>query len=122
MIIAIHNQNPGTGPEDGYTRYQVGAHWVDATTEPTLADVDAHRNPPKTKAQQIAALLDPYNLQRINIQMVIGMAELRADMVALQTAGATTREADLANSFTRNTAYRVARTLENACLAIEAAP
>ncbi len=77
--------------------------------------------PAKTKAQKIADLLAPYKLERISIQMVIGMAELRADLVALQTNGATTREADLANSFTRNTAYRVARTLENACLAIEAA-
>ena len=80
----------------------------------------AARNPPKTKAQQIAALLAPYKLERISIQMVIGMAELRADLVELKTLGVTTRAADLLNSFNKNVAYRIARTLENACLAIAA--
>jgi hypothetical protein len=92
---------------------------VVATPE-DIAEWQAARLP--TKAQRIAALLAPYKLERISIQMVVGMAELRADLTAVQTGGATTREADLANSFARNTAYRVSRTLENACLAIEAAP
>ena len=75
---------------------------------------------PLTKAQRIAALLAPYKLERITVQVIIGMAEMRADLTALQTLGLTTREADLANSFAKNTAYRIARTLENACQAIEA--
>ena len=51
---------------------------------------------------------------------MIGMAEMRADHIELKTLGVTTRAADLLNSFNKNVAYRVARTLENACLAIAA--
>lgn len=52
MICAIHNENPGIGPSEGFVRYQIGSRWVDsndgslelATAELARLDSNANRS------------------------------------------------------------------------------
>ena len=74
MIYSIHNQDPGTPLDEqrpGIARYQVGAYWVDAIGEPTLAEVEAYRaagSKPKavTMRQARLALLQAGLLSTVN--------------------------------------------------------
>lgn len=111
MISAIHNQDPGTPLPEGFVRYQVGDVWVDASGGmPLLAEVDAVRNPPKTKLQRETEFLAPYKLTRQTVQMIIGMGELDARLKAL--ANGTTYEDELAENYLRNKTYKTACQLE----------
>ena len=120
MIISIHNQDPGTALPEGYTRYQVGAHWVDATTEPTLAEVDAHRNPPKTKAQLVAAHYAASGQSQLLVQTVIDIIEDKVK--ALAPGLGMTFEQGKAAFYASNKAYRECRIIKQGQLDIEAAP
>lgn len=120
MIIAIHNQNPGTGPEAGYTRYQVGSHWVDATTEPTLAEVDAQRNPPKTKAQRVAAHYAASGQSQLLVQMCIDVIEDKAKTLAPGLG--MTFEQGKAAFYASNKSYRECRIIKQGQIDIETGP
>jgi hypothetical protein len=72
-----------------------------------------------TLDEQIEAVLAPYKVSRREIQAIIAVAELDAKVVFLTSGVAV--EVTLAESFTRNKSYRVARQLEDACRVIELA-
>lgn len=93
-------------------------------SEATPEDVEAWellRNPPPTKEQQIAAVLNalPGKPARLQVQLTVQLGELTA-VVQAPAYGMTTGQA-LAYVYQKNPAYRRAKDAEIECIAIEAA-